>query len=76
MNTPVMEMVASNELFVLFLTSFLDSLLCHDDELDDRRVAFVLYLSENWEAKDGGTLDLIMTDGQLPAHAYVIHLIE
>lgn len=40
-----------------------DVLLCHDDELEGRRVAFILYLTPSWELKDGGTLDLFDTDG-------------
>ncbi|XP_059366293.1 prolyl 3-hydroxylase OGFOD1-like [Carassius carassius] len=39
-----------------------DVLLCHDDELEGRRVAFILYLVPPWEVKDGGTLDLFSTD--------------
>lgn len=39
-----------------------DYLLCHDDNLSDRRIAFVLYLSKNWTMEDGGTLDLFDTD--------------
>lgn len=39
-----------------------DYLLCHDDNMGDRRIAFVLYLSENWEVTDGGALDLFDTD--------------
>lgn len=39
-----------------------DYLLCHDDNLGDRRIAFVLYLSKNWTAEDGGSLDLFDTD--------------
>ena len=39
-----------------------DHLLCHDDNNGDRRIAFVLYLSENWEAADGGALELFDTD--------------
>ena len=38
---------------------FLDVLLCHDDELEGRRIAYILYLvDENWEKSDGGCLDL------------------
>ncbi|TRY89508.1 hypothetical protein DNTS_016075 [Danionella cerebrum] len=37
-------------------------LLCHDDELEGRRVAFILYLVPLWEMNDGGTLDLFSTD--------------
>ena len=39
-----------------------DYLLCHDDNMGDRRIAFVLYLSDNWEAADGGALDLFDID--------------
>ena len=46
-------------------------LLCHDDELEGRRIAFILYLvPENWSDKDGGQLDLFYQDpttGQ-PSH--------
>ena len=31
-----------------------DILLCHDDELESRRIAFILYLVPEWSAKDGG----------------------
>eukprot|EP01083_Nonionella_stella_P241903 844271_1 len=34
-------------------------LLCHDDQLESRRVAYIVYLAPpGWEAKDGGALDL------------------
>ena len=42
-------------------------LLCHDDELEGRRIAFILYIvPEDWEEKDGGQLDLfeVDSDGQ------------
>uniref|UniRef100_A0A2C9M899 Prolyl 4-hydroxylase alpha subunit domain-containing protein n=1 Tax=Biomphalaria glabrata TaxID=6526 RepID=A0A2C9M899_BIOGL len=40
-----------------------DVLLCHDDELEARRVAFIYYLvPETWQKSDGGTLDLFSTD--------------
>ncbi|XP_063977966.1 prolyl 3-hydroxylase OGFOD1-like [Diachasmimorpha longicaudata] len=39
-----------------------DYLLCHDDHLGDRRIAFILYLSKDWDAEDGGSLDLFDTD--------------
>ncbi|XP_076241230.1 prolyl 3-hydroxylase sud1 [Calliopsis andreniformis] len=41
-----------------------DYLLCHDDNMGDRRIAFILYLSKNWTAEDGGALDLFDTDEQ------------
>jgi len=35
-----------------------DKLLCHDDKLEGRRVAFNLYLTPaNWTAEDGGQLE-------------------
>ena len=38
-------------------------LLSHDDRLDTRRVAFVLYLvDEHWNENDGGSLDFFPTD--------------
>lgn len=36
-----------------------DRLLCHDDELEGRRIAFILYLvPKDWSIQDGGHLDL------------------
>lgn len=38
-------------------------LLTHDDRLDSRRVAFVLYLvDDRWNEEDGGSLDFFPTD--------------
>lgn len=39
-------------------------LLCHDDDLAARRIAFILYLvPEDWDAaRDGGTLDLFESE--------------
>ena len=40
-----------------------DTLLCHDDELEGRRIAFIFYLvPPDWQANDGGSLDLFSTD--------------
>ncbi|XP_061737449.1 prolyl 3-hydroxylase OGFOD1 [Nerophis ophidion] len=41
---------------------YTDVLLCHDDELEGRRVAFILYLVPQWQSSDGGSLDLYTTD--------------
>ncbi|XP_008120509.2 prolyl 3-hydroxylase OGFOD1 [Anolis carolinensis] len=41
---------------------YTDALLCHDDELEGRRIAFILYLVPPWKDSDGGTLDLFSTD--------------
>jgi len=38
-------------------------LLCHDDNLSTRRIAYILYLTpESWTEEDGGCLDLFQTD--------------
>jgi Rps23 Pro-64 3,4-dihydroxylase Tpa1-like proline 4-hydroxylase len=38
-------------------------LLCHDDDLSGRVIAFILYLvPEEWSALDGGSLDLFSVD--------------
>ena len=31
-----------------------DTLLCHDDQLESRRIAFILYLVPDWSEKNGG----------------------
>ncbi|XP_038610639.1 prolyl 3-hydroxylase OGFOD1 isoform X2 [Tachyglossus aculeatus] len=41
---------------------YTDALLCHDDELEGRRIAFILYLVPPWDESLGGTLDLYNTD--------------
>eukprot|EP00658_Telonema_sp_P-2_P007831 TRINITY_DN12919_c0_g1_i2.p1 TRINITY_DN12919_c0_g1~~TRINITY_DN12919_c0_g1_i2.p1 ORF type:complete len:533 (-),score=137.88 TRINITY_DN12919_c0_g1_i2:302-1900(-) len=38
-------------------------LLCHDDELDGRRIAYILYLvPDDWTEAEGGVLDLYSSD--------------
>lgn len=41
---------------------FSDALLCHDDELEGRRIAFILYLVPPWDRSLGGTLDMYSVD--------------
>ncbi|KAK3912159.1 Prolyl 3-hydroxylase OGFOD1 [Frankliniella fusca] len=41
---------------------FTDRLLCHDDNLHDRSVAFILYLCKDWKKQYGGSLDLFDCD--------------
>lgn len=55
--------LSSNVAMTVSNYEFTDVLLCHDDELENRRIAFVLYLSKDWEANFGGQLDLLSTDG-------------
>jgi len=44
------------------------NLLCHDDELDGRRVAFIWYLvPKDWSEADGGQFCLFANDDGLPS---------
>uniref|UniRef100_A0A669AWA2 2-oxoglutarate and iron-dependent oxygenase domain containing 1 n=1 Tax=Oreochromis niloticus TaxID=8128 RepID=A0A669AWA2_ORENI len=54
---------------------YTDVLLCHDDELEGRRVAFILYLVPPWQSSDGGTLDLYTTDSYLQPQSIVKSLV-
>ncbi|XP_040917146.1 prolyl 3-hydroxylase OGFOD1 isoform X2 [Toxotes jaculatrix] len=54
---------------------YTDVLLCHDDELEGRRVAFILYLVPPWQSSDGGTLDLFSTDGNFQPQSIVKSLL-
>ncbi|XP_034738717.1 prolyl 3-hydroxylase OGFOD1 isoform X2 [Etheostoma cragini] len=54
---------------------YTDVLLCHDDELEGRRVAFILYLVPPWQISDGGTLDLYTTDSHFHPQSVVKSLI-
>lgn len=40
-----------------------DFLLVHDDQRDDRLIAFILYLTPKWEEDYGGALQLLNKDG-------------
>ncbi|XP_023320742.1 prolyl 3-hydroxylase OGFOD1 [Eurytemora carolleeae] len=65
---PIISQITGAELddrLALFYAQYqqTDYLLCHDDELEGRRVAFILYLvPEDWSEKDGGLLELFNTD--------------
>ena len=41
-------------------------LLCHDDRIEDRKIAFILYLSDTFTNKDGGSLALYSNKGKHP----------
>lgn len=43
---------------------YTDRLLCHDDNLHDRSVAFIFYLCKDWTEQDGGSLDLFDCDSE------------
>ena len=45
----------------LFASVYRDTnyLLCHDDQIEDRKIAFIVYLvSDDWNEKDGGALNI------------------
>ncbi|XP_071345417.1 prolyl 3-hydroxylase OGFOD1 [Trachinotus anak] len=54
---------------------YTDVLLCHDDELEGRRIAFILYLVPPWQSSDGGTLDMYTTDGNFQPQSIVKSLV-
>ena len=43
-----------------------DYLLCHDDQLEDRKIAYILYLGDNFSEKDGGSLVLFDSEKGRP----------
>ncbi|GBN62142.1 Prolyl 3-hydroxylase OGFOD1 [Araneus ventricosus] len=47
--------------------TYTDHLLCHDDELEGRRIAYIYYLVPEWEEKYGGSLDLFNTVNDEPS---------
>ncbi|XP_071973713.1 prolyl 3-hydroxylase OGFOD1 [Engystomops pustulosus] len=55
--------------------NYTDTLLCHDDELEGRRFAFILYLVPDWCEADGGTLDLYSTDDRTQPGSIVKSLV-
>ncbi|XP_069822069.1 prolyl 3-hydroxylase OGFOD1 [Dendropsophus ebraccatus] len=55
--------------------NYTDTLLCHDDELEGRRFAFILYLVPEWSVADGGTLDLYNTDDRTQPGSVVKSLV-
>ncbi|XP_014835935.1 PREDICTED: prolyl 3-hydroxylase OGFOD1 [Poecilia mexicana] len=54
---------------------YTDVLLCHDDELEGRRAAFILYLVPPWQSSDGGSLDLYSTDSNFQPESIVKSLV-
>ncbi|KAM4017191.1 prolyl 3-hydroxylase OGFOD1 isoform 2-T2 [Anomaloglossus baeobatrachus] len=55
--------------------NYTDTLLCHDDELEGRRFAFILYLVPEWCEADGGALDLYSTDDRTQPGSIVKSLV-
>lgn len=50
-----------------------DYLLCHDDKLEGRKVAFILYLSESFTAADGGALVFLSANGRHPGKKVIAY---
>lgn len=50
-----------------------DYLLCHDDRLEGRKIAFILYLSESFATGDGGALVFLNSKGKHPLKKVVAH---
>ena len=50
-----------------------DYLLCHDDELEGRKIAFIVYLSQSFEKKDGGSLVLMESKGTHPTKKVIAY---
>lgn len=44
-------------------------LLCHDDRVTGRKIAYIFYFNQNFTAKDGGALALFSTKGKHPHKA-------
>ncbi|CAI7996944.1 Prolyl 3-hydroxylase OGFOD1 [Geodia barretti] len=53
---------------------FTDYLLCHDDRLEGRRIAFVFYLVQDWTPLDGGHLELFYTDENGHPHEVTVSI--
>jgi Rps23 Pro-64 3,4-dihydroxylase Tpa1-like proline 4-hydroxylase len=47
---------------MVLLTNYIgNQLLCHDDELEGRRIAYILYLvPEDWNQEDGGKYSILI----------------
>nr|CAD7449094.1 unnamed protein product [Timema bartmani] len=55
------------------LYGYTDYLLCHDDRQNNRKIAFIWYLTENWREEYGGHLDLFDSKGGYPTE--IVHSI-
>ncbi|KAL4236381.1 Prolyl 3-hydroxylase ogfod1 [Mactra antiquata] len=56
-----------NETIDAFCAQYIhtDTLLCHDDELEGRRIAYIYYIVNDWIEQDGGSLDLFDVDDNI-----------
>ncbi|MEK6854240.1 MAG: 2OG-Fe(II) oxygenase family protein [Nanoarchaeota archaeon] len=48
-------------------------LLCHDDRLEGRKIAFIVYLSESFTAADGGALVFLGSRGNHPRNKAIAY---
>lgn len=48
-----------------------DYLLCHDDQVEDRKIAYILYLSKHFEKKDGAEFVLFNNNKGVPSEVAV-----
>lgn len=58
-------------ILIISISFILDYLLCHDDCVQDRVVAFVYYLNYDWLKEWGGTLDVFSVDENFNAEKNV-----
>ena len=50
-----------------------DYLLCHDDRLEGRKIAFILYLSKSFTQADGGALVFLSSKGNHPGKKLIAY---
>ncbi|XP_060593142.1 prolyl 3-hydroxylase OGFOD1-like [Ruditapes philippinarum] len=65
--------ITLNETIDAFCAQYVhtDTLLCHDDELEGRRIAYIYYLVDSWSQEDGGCLDLFNVDENIQPNEVV-----
>lgn len=51
-----------------------DYLLCHDDQVEDRKLAYIVYLSKGFQASDGAEFVLFNNNGKRPTSVAQAHL--
>lgn len=58
----------SKEVFELHSLNFKNThyLLCHDDQVQERKVAFIIYLCDEFKSGDGGELELFESENNVP----------
>ncbi len=51
-----------------------DYLLCHDDRLEERKIAYIYYLSEDFNESDGGAFVMLKSKNEMPGDCAEKHL--